>query len=409
MELLSGVLRAYPWGSRTAIAQLRGEQPSASPEAEFWFGAHPGGSSLVNDTPLIEMICRDPHATLGQRVFEKHGQRLPFLLKILAADEPLSLQAHPSRAQAEEGFERENAAGIEISDPKRNYKDNNHKPELIVALTDFEAMAGFRPIAQTAEIFDALTCPELERYRTMLIADPAGEADDLRALFTTWITIPTAARHELIDALVVRARRYLAEHTSAGWIGEALENFVHLAELYPGDVGVLGALLLNKLTLKPGEAIYLDAGQLHAYVRGTGVEIMANSDNVLRGGLTSKYVDVPELVRVLSFHSLDNVKVQPVIEGSGWTQYPVPIEEFALSTVTLGQGEQQILDSAGPTILLCTSGRAGIEQSSTMGCGDDGDHCLEIGPTQAIWIPAGESNHKIIGLQEGTQVFRATV
>ncbi|WJZ01909.1 mannose-6-phosphate isomerase, class I [Corynebacterium freiburgense] len=396
MELLSGVIRAYPWGSRTAIAKLRGEQPSASPEAELWFGAHPGGSSLLNGKPLIDCIAEDPESMLGPRVLKQYGENLPFLLKILAANEPLSLQAHPSREQAIEGFARENQAGIAIQDPTRNYKDDNHKPELIVALTEFEAMAGFRPLAETAILFDALACPELERYRTMLIGAPADEEANLRALFTTWITIPTAARNELIGALVDKARAHIAGTSEHGWIEEACKNLIEIANIYPGDVGVLGALLLNKLTLQPGEAIYLDAGQLHAYVRGMGVEIMANCDNVLRGGLTSKYVDVPELVKVLKFQSLRNIKLQTEIKH-GWVHYPVPTDEFTLASAQLVAGEEKALEIQGPTILLCTSGKLVIEDKILM-------------PTEALWVPAQwNKSVSIQGIEPSNQVFVASV
>lgn len=400
MKLLSGVIRAYPWGSRTAIARLRGEQPTSAPEAELWFGAHPGGSSLIAGTPLIDIIAADPAGTLGPRVVAEFGERLPFLMKILAAAEPLSLQAHPSRTQAMEGYQRENAAGVPVSAPMRNYKDDNHKPELLVALTEFEAMAGFRPLSETSVLFDALACPALERYRSMLVGDPAEEESNLRALFTTWITIPTTARHQLIDALVERARDHLSSTSECGWIEEACKNLLALADRYPGDVGVLGALLLNKLTLQPGEAIYLEAGQLHAYVHGMGVEIMANSDNVLRGGLTSKYVDVPELVKVLDFHSLRRVVRHPEPDDSGWDHYPVPIDEFSLAAITLDADESRAFAITGPTIVLCTNGRA-LARSGT--------EELIIGPAQAIWLPAGAGSMELIGQHPGTQLFRATV
>ncbi|MDO5077237.1 mannose-6-phosphate isomerase, class I [Corynebacterium sp.] len=400
MELLSGVIRAYPWGSRTAIAELRGDSPSASPEAELWFGAHPAGSSRLGSTLLIDRIAEDPTAALGQRVVEQYGSNLPFLLKILAANEPLSLQAHPSKAQAMEGFARENNAGLAANDPTRNYKDDNHKPELIVALTEFEAMAGFRPLVETSVLFDVLACPELERYRTMLVGDPAEEESNIRALFTTWITIPIAARKQLIEALVARAREHIAGTSEHGWIEQALKNFIELAELYPGDAGVLGALLLNKLTLQPGEAIYLDAGQLHAYVRGLGVEVMANSDNVLRGGLTSKYVDVPELVKVLDFRSLRNpVRVPEMREG--WWHYPVPAADFALASAVMEPGQELDIQPDGPTIVLCARGSFRASQY-----GED-DVC--VGSAEALWLPESSGAVTLHAGEVGAHVFRAHV
>lgn len=368
MQQLTGVLRTYPWGSRTLIPQLRGlPVPSDRPEAELWFGAHPGAPSTIDGQPLTHIIAADPEAALGPRVRAELGDGLPFLLKLLAAAEPLSLQAHPSAAQAEEGYAREDREGIPLGNGNRNYKDPSHKPELIVALTEFDAMAGFRPLERTRELFDVLSCHQLDRYLTIL--DPASESDSLRGLFTTWITIPGSARTELIDAVVAAAADHLDRDD---WISQVLRTVLELQDRYPGDIGVLGALLLNHVTLQPGEAIYLDAGQLHAYVRGLGVEIMANSDNVLRGGLTSKYVDVPELVRVLDFTSLSDLVVEPE-DG----EYPVPVPEFRLTRREITDTTPWTIDQDGPAIALCTAG--------TVTVGD-----LELSPGDAVWIPASD-------------------
>lgn len=379
MELLTGSLRNYSWGSRELMAGLRGEQvPSERPEAELWFGAHPAGSAFVGETPLVDIIAAAPERELGQRVVEQFGTRLPFLLKLLAAGEPLSLQAHPSLEQAQEGFARENEQGVPLTADHRNYKDDNHKPELIVALTEFEAMAGFRPLQETMELLADLDCPELDRYLAMVEDPAANEESDLRALFTTWITIPASSRESLIDALVASAQAAVTAGQLADWKLEALRNIIDLNDRYPQDVGVLGALLLNKFTLQPGEALYLDAGQLHAYVKGLGVEIMANSDNVLRGGLTPKHVDVPELVRVLKFNSLGNPKVTPV-EAGEWSVYPTPIDEFRLSTTTVSTNAE--VNSGGPAILLNVQGTVSLT------CGD---RSLELTPGTAAWIAASD-------------------
>lgn len=386
MELLNGITRAYPWGSRTMIPALRGRPtPAESPEAELWYGAHPAGASTIagSGAALDDVIAADPENALGTRVNATFQSRLPFLVKILAADQPLSLQAHPSREQAADGFDRENRAGIPIDAANRNYRDDNHKPEILIALTEFQAMAGFRPLAQTRELFDALSCPACERYLPMLQPGPADEAD-LRGLFTTWITIPADTRYELIDAIVECARE---RSDRDDWIGEALRNVVELNERYPGDVGVLGALLLNHVTLRPGEAIYLHAGQLHAYLHGMGVEVQSNSDNVLRGGLTSKYVDVPELVRVLEFRELD----QPLIEPrdgerglpEGAASYPVPIDDFQVRTGSPGQAGW-VIDRDAPSIVLCVSGEVTC-----------GTKRLRAG--DAAWIPASDAAVELSG------------
>lgn len=384
MQKLTGTPRSYPWGSRTLIPELRGEPtPSSHPEAEVWFGAHPVGSSLIDDRPLTDIIAEDPTAALGERIRTEFGDGLPFLLKLLGAAEPLSLQAHPSAEQAREGYERENAQRIPLNAPNRNYPDPSHKPELIVALTDFHAMVGFRPLDQTRELFAALHCPELDRYLTIL--DPRSEEDSLRGLFTTWITIPSAARTALIDAVVDAAR---SELDRGDWISDVLRTVLELQDRYPGDIGVLGALLLNHLVLAPGEALYLDAGHLHAYVSGLGVEVMANSDNVLRGGLTSKYVDVPELVRILRFNSVSD-PVVTCVDG----EYEVPAREFRLHSWDLAPAEAFTFSHDGPAIALCTAGEVQLGN-------------LGLRPGEAAWIPASDPTWEVSST-EGGQLFIA--
>ncbi|AKE40702.1 putative mannose-phosphate isomerase [Corynebacterium kutscheri] len=378
-------MQNYPWGSRTLIAQLQGREESAKPEAELWYGAHPAGSSTIGDSQqsLLELINECPQEQLGEDVIARFGQRLPFLLKILAAGEPLSLQAHPTLVQAQEGFARENELGIDIAASNRNYRDDNHKPELLVALTEFHAMAGFRPLERTKELFHAIACPELDRYVGML--DDADSAQGLRALFTTWITIPSGVRHQLIDAIISCVETAIEKNIGT-WVEPVLRNLVVLNNRYPGDIGVLGALLLNYIILQPGEAIYLDAGNLHAYVSGLAVEIMANSDNVLRGGLTSKYVDVPELVKVLRFETL----ADPLAKRNGH-EYEVPIDEFVLSCFDV-DGELT-LDSDKPSIILCTSGQILIGE-------------YECGPSQAVWVSA---DHGDVVLSGTGTVFVASI
>ena len=383
MKKLIPSTQAYSWGSRTLIQQMRGEQASTKPLAELWYGAHPAAPATADEISLDTLIANDPEAALGTTVAQRYESTLPFLLKLLAADQPLSLQAHPSLEQAREGFARENAQGIDIHAHERNYRDDNHKPELLVALSEFHAMAGFRPLDQTRELFAALECEELNHYAS-LIAEEGEEENDLRALFTTWITIPSAARAELIDAVVAAAQQ-ARDHVPA-WMQLVLDHVIDLQQRHPGDIGVLGALLLNHLRLEPGEAIYLDAGNLHAYISGLGVEIMANSDNVLRGGLTPKYVDIPELVHVLRFDTLADPVVEP-IDGC----YEVPSEEFALRSVHIDGAFT--LEHAGPAIVLCTQGnlRAGE---------------LSLEPTEALWINAQDAQVRLEG--EG-EVFIATV
>lgn len=386
MQPLTPSTQTYAWGSRTLIQQLRGQEPSNTPIAELWYGAHPAAPATITtaeqgEVELNTAISQHPEL-LGSQVRHEYGDRLPFLLKLLAADYPLSLQAHPSKAQAEEGFQRDNEAGLALTARDRNYRDDNHKPELIVALTEFHAMAGFRPLEQTRELFQVLDCAELDRYLSLLQDDPAAEAANLRALFTTWITIPPQAREELIDAILAAAHRCI--HTAPQWMAQTLQNIIELQEHYPHDIGILGALLLNYVVLQPGQALYLGAGNLHAYVRGLGVEIMANSDNVLRGGLTAKHIDVPELVRVLEFTTLDKVTLEAEDE-----HYQVPVPDFALQRVELqAEAAPRSFDcGAKPAIALCTRGTVQVGEYS-------------LAPAQAVWIPADTGVWEASGMGE---------
>lgn len=383
MEHLEGALRAYSWGSRTLLAQLRGtECPSVTPEAELWFGAHPAAPSLVGGQPLDHIIAQDPVAALGERVVAQHGEQLPFLVKLLAADEPLSIQAHPSKQQAVEGFARENTLGIALDDPRRNYKDPNPKPELIIALTPFRALAGFRPPQRTRQLFDSLA--GLQRYAAMF--DPQQPGESLRAVFTTLISLPTGLRLELLDTVAASAESLQANAAEA-WMRDAAETFLQLVERYPGDVGALVALMLNVVSLEPGEALFLAAGRPHAYLSGLGVEVMANSDNVLRGGLTSKHVDVPELARVLQFSALENPEA-PRIQSGSTTEFDVPGEYFRVSRHHLGAGESLRAEWDGPAVLLCTAGGT-----------------AELNPGEAAWIPASDGAASFTAGDAGAVLF----
>lgn len=393
MEHLEGALRPYPWGSHTLIAQLRGEpSPSPQPQAELWFGAHPAAPATVNGQGLDDAIAADPAAALGKRVQDAHGDQLPFLVKLLAAAAPLSIQAHPSLEQAKEGFERENAEGIELNSPNRNYKDPNHKPELIVALTEFRALAGFRPVPDTAAFFAELSSPELDRYATLLPTDGEG---DLRALFTTLISLPHQPRVELIESVKRAAAELVDKRNAPEWMVEAAEVYLELNQTYPGDVGVLAALLLNVLTLAPGEAAFLRAGQLHAYLSGLGVEVMANSDNVLRGGLTTKHVDVPELVKVLDFSTLENPRAEAA-PSHGGVEFQLPVDSFAVRMHALDDGDTLAVDEDGPAIVLCTAGEVR---------GADG---FVLTQGNGAWVPASEAATEITAAGK-SQVFVATV
>ena len=396
-------VRPYAWGSRTVIAGLLGRPtPSAHPEAEMWLGAHPGDPSfLVTDdgrTSLLDAVRADPEALLGADRATKWSGNLPYLLKVLAADEPLSLQAHPSAAQAAEGFARENATGIPVDAPNRNYRDGSHKPELICALTEFHALVGFRPVDATLALLRALDVPALAPHLALLEEQP--DADGLRALFTTWITLPQSVLDRVVPAVqeaCVRLARGDAEFRREARM--ALE----LSERYPGDAGVLAAMLLNLVVLEPGEALYLPAGNLHAYLSGAGVELMANSDNVLRGGLTSKHVDVAELLRVLDFRPV----TPPVLHGTpdgAWVRYDTDAAEFLLrrldAEVDPGAEPVEIpVPDAGPRILLCLAGAAQVRAP-----GGERD----LVPGQSLWLGAADTGVTVTPREPGTQIFLAS-
>lgn len=331
---ISNEPRDYAWGSTSLIAALEGRAPSESPEAEVWFGDHPGDPADVGTGGTLDAIT---------------GGTLPYLLKLLAAADPLSIQVHPTREQAQQGFARE--AGMDAADPTRNYRDANHKPELIVALSDrFEALSGLRPVADTLRLLASL--PDAEGVRSLRARLEAGsDADALRSAIG-WLLSGEAqpAVDDIIGAL---------EGADSTEFGDALEAVRSIAARNPGDPGVVVALLMNYLVLRPGEAIFLRAGLLHAYVSGLGVEIMAASDNVLRGGLTPKHIDVDELLSIVD----TTPAAVPVQVGTGEvTEYDIPVSDFALRRVQV-DGERTI-DVHGPAMVLVTAGIITVASAS---------------------------------------------
>ncbi|EFV91586.1 mannose-6-phosphate isomerase [Dietzia cinnamea P4] len=396
------MVQAYAWGSRTALPELCGTaSPSPHPVAEHWFGAHDSGSSLCADGRALDArIADDPERELGARVLAEHGGGLPFLVKLLSAEQALSLQAHPSPEKAREGYAAEDARGIAVDAADRNYRDANHKPEILVALTEFHALVGFRPVERTIALLDAFDVDSLRPYRDMLAGQP--DAEGLRAVFTTFVTMPHVVLADVVSDLVTRAVSYLTVNGVDGPWSAVATTVAELAERYPTDPGVLGVLLLNRVVLQPGQAVYLGPGQLHAYLRGVGVEVMANSDNVLRGGLTPKHVDVPELMRVLEFGPLADPTVDavPADRGiPGEVDYPTPEPDFALSRIDLPADRPVTWRPDGPEVLLCTSGEARVDED---GVGE------VLRPGRAVWVPASARRVCLHGL-DGATVFRTRV
>jgi mannose-6-phosphate isomerase len=385
----------YAWGSRTLIATLQGRTaPSSGPEAEVWMGAHPRGPSrLVRGgvkTTLDQIIARDSSRELGADVVAAFGARMPFLLKLIAAAAPLSLQAHPSAVQARQGFAREEQLGIPIDAPHRNYRDASHKPELLCALTPFDALCGFRRVDDTLALFDTLGVTEVDATLAPLRWSDrqAGLSATLHAIMTR----PQPDSTEMVDAVVAAC----AAHD--GPFSAECRWAVRLAGLYPGDPGVVTALLLNLVHLEPGEAIYLDAGHLHMYLGGMGVEIMASSDNVLRGGLTPKHVDLDELLAVLQWVDGPVVPLRPRSAGDGEEVWDTPAREFRLSRLRV-DSRPVTRRTSGPEILLCVDGMVDVsDDSSTPGTR------LQAGA--AAFIAAASAAYTLTGA--GT-VFRATI
>ncbi|HVV10910.1 mannose-6-phosphate isomerase, class I [Amycolatopsis sp.] len=403
MELLRNAVRPYAWGSRTTIPELQGrEVPAPHPEAELWMGAHPGDPSRVLgadgvERTLLELLEGDPVGHLGEECARRWNNRLPFLLKILAVEEPLSMQAHPSAAQSAEGHAREEAAGIPRDASNRNYPDPTAKPELVCALTEFHALAGFREPTRTIKLLRAVETPGLAKYTELLAAQP--DSDGMRALFTTWITLPQASLDELLPEVLDACVLHVKEH---GEFDVECRTVLELGEAHPRDAGVLAALLLNRLTLSAGEAIYLPAGNLHLYLHGTAVEILANSDNILRCGLTPKHVDVPELLRVVDFECCD----MPILTGEPsecGAVYHTDAPEFELSRNEwpAGKNDELLVRSGLPQILLCTAGKLLVRA-------EDGTE-LTLGRGESMWLPASDPAVRIRPIGEGrTQLFRAT-
>lgn len=381
---LDGVIRPYAWGSRTAIPALLGVPPTDEPAAELWYGAHPGDPSRVGDTTLDKLIAAEPESMLGIPVVQRFGAQLPFLLKVLAAETALSIQVHPNLAQARAGFAAEDARGLPRDAPDRNYKDANHKPELLCAVTEFDALCGFRPVDATLRLLDALG---LTSYRDRL------SRDGLRATFAELLTTGDPAQ---VSAALPRLAG-----TEWATLGVALTR---VARDFPGDRGLAVALLLNFVRLAPGEAIFLGAGNVHSYIHGTGVEVMANSDNVLRCGFTPKHIDVPELLRITDFSELAEPRWAD--EGSDFGHdFRVPVADFALQSADLDAyrkpGQAVGSCAAGtaglPYLVLCASGAVRVDVAGT---------AVELRPGRAAFVPAREALFTLSGTGE---TFLATV
>jgi len=396
MRRLENPVQNYAWGSKTAIADLTGRRvPSSKPEAELWMGAHPKAPSQVicngHRMTLGDLIARYPQEILGERVARRFGNQLPFLFKVLAATEPLSIQAHPNQDQARSGYERENRAGIPLDASQRNYRDDNHKPEIICALTEFWGLNGFRTFEDLGRQLQ-IYCPDSLSIVVKTLHRRSPE-NVLRQLFRHMLSLSDREKDQAINEAIDRAHKTVPDDPLSRWL-------LKLSAAYPGDIGILSPLILNLVRLVPGQAMFLPAGRLHAYLEGVGIELMANSDNVLRGGLTPKHVDRDELMAVLQFESCDPGMMTAQSISPTESRFLTSADEFALTKLTVASGDiHQTSDHRNVEILLLISGQAILETIST------GEQ-LRVRRGESVLIPAAAGAYCVSGQAE---IYKATV
>ena len=381
---LSGAVKDYAWGSPRAISDFTGIDFGGRRVAELWFGAHNGARTLAGGRPLSEVISADPAGILGADVAARFDGQLPFLLKVIAPEQPLSLQVHPGKELAESGFQAEEEAGIPRNSPRRNYRDRNHKPEMIFALTPFEAFAGFRAPRRAIEVLDNLNAPLAREMLEILRAHPGYRG--LRAVARKLLTPLDEERQTQIEAVITACQDRLDRGTSPSLRVD--RQAVALARTYPSDPGAVLSLLLNPVTLRAGEALFIPTGAVHAYVSGLGIEIMSSSDNVLRAGLTPKHIDAGEALRCMDFHGAPPVRIAPEMNGRGTGIYYAPVDDFELSVSEITGGEWIPIPGFGPRILLGVSGDLEIGV---------GGEVAAISTGQAIFISATEGTVRVRG------------
>ena len=386
--LLQNPIQEYAWGSKTAIPGLLGQQIQVKqPQAELWMGAHPKASSQVlydsDWRPLLEVIQMNPREMLGEETAARFSNKLPFLFKVLAAAKPLSIQAHPNLSQARQGFDRENELDIPVEAPHRNYRDDNHKPEIICALTPFWALRGFRKISEIVELLDKIRPPILAEELTLLKVRP--DQQGLKRFFKQMMTMEVEQQHRIVEEVVAYAAGWADDEPVWSWL-------IKLNQEYPGDIGVLSPILLNLIRLNPKQAMYLPAGELHAYLDGVGIELMANSDNVLRGGLTPKHIDVKELLTILSFAGGDvNILTSEKLT-SGEAVYRTEAEEFVLSVITVKEvASYESARNRSVEMMICTEGEATVEDLS------DGE-ITRLRKGVSFIVPAAVEQYRIEGV-----------
>lgn len=383
--ILENQIQDYAWGSRTAIQELMGARDrQETPWAELWMGAHPKAPSRVvidnEKNELNTLINRYPKQMLGTGIAEKFNNTLPFLFKVLAAEQPLSIQVHPDKTLAKEGFERENKLKIPIDAPHRNYRDPWPKPEIICAIETFVALNGFRPADDIAGFFEAF-CPEELSLQIQTLKDEPS-ASGIKKMFASLLQMAEETKQRVIKTTLEKAVK--TDSMEGEWVQK-----IH--EQYPDDIGILSPLFLTMIQLEPHSAMFLSPGRMHAYLKGVGIELMANSDNVLRGGLTGKHMDVEELMRAVSFESSPIEILRPVAKNDWESVYPTNGEEFILSRIqTNNQTKYRRTENHGLEILLCMNGSATITQGTEK-------TLLNIEKGSSVLIPANAGAYEISG------------
>ena len=395
---LENTVMPYAWGSVDGLGAVLGlANQGGGPQAELWMGAHPRAPSTLvlpeGRRPLDSMIASDPERMIGRAVASRFGKTLPFLFKALSAAQPLSIQVHPSRRKAERGFEKENAVGIAIDSAERNYRDPNHKPELSVALTRFKALVGFRPTEDIAGFGRVLGAGNIRKHFEGLEKRP--DRMELSVFFYALMTLPPDARGELVQGAVKEAERILDEGEETPERLLAWSWVLRLSKLWPKDIGVLAPLIFNVVELDPGEAIFIAPGEPHAYLEGTALEIMANSDNVIRCALTEKHVDVAEFISVLGFDAGTQPKISSTRLQPGIERFNCDVSEFSLSRIDAAS--RPVFESSGPEILLCSDGQPVIRS---------GGESLELARGRSAFVCASAGQWSLGGA--GT-LWRATV
>lgn len=392
MQLLQGTVQHYAWGTTDAIPELLGIPADGRPFAEYWLGAHHLAPSRLADATLAEVVHEHPEV-IGEASRGTFGDQLPYLVKVLSARHALSLQVHPSRDQAKEGFARENAAGIAADAPERTYRDDWPKPEMMIALDEFHTLSGFRDPQRTAVLFESLGVAD----ELASVIGPLTERKGPAALAEVFLDVLSLdGERARVSELVCAAAM---QHKDAdGELGEFARTVLELDEVFPAAPGILAALLMNRVVLQPGEALYVPAGHMHAHLRGTGVEVMANSDNVIRGGLTGKHVDVNELIKVVDFAPSEPVITRPEAVSAGVEAYPAPCPEFAVWRVTPSAATGSIpLPGAGSArIVLAVAGEIEL---------GDGTTGLALRKGESAFLAAAEESVQVSG--DGTAFVTA--